>query len=172
MEWFVRAFLKASLAWLALGVTLGVAMAAHPAWALYRLAHVHMNLLGFVTMMIYGIAYHVIPRFSGHPLWSRRLAVHHWWCAQAGLAGMVTGFVLRATPGVPTEVSTVVLAGGGALSAAGAYAFALNLWRTIDGVGAAGKPPAGGARRPRERAAPALPVLPSSAAVASPARGA
>jgi len=61
MEWFVRAFLKASLAWLAMGVTLGVAMAAYPPWTVYRLAHVHMVLLGFVTMMIYGVAYHVIP---------------------------------------------------------------------------------------------------------------
>ena len=52
MEWFVKAFVKASLAWLALGVTLGVAMAAHPAWMVYRPAHAHMNLLGFVTMMI------------------------------------------------------------------------------------------------------------------------
>jgi cbb3-type cytochrome oxidase subunit 1 len=161
MEWFVRAFLKASLAWLALGVTLGVAMAAHPAWALYRLAHVHMNLLGFVTMMIYGIAYHVIPRFSGHPLWSRRLAVHHWWCAQAGLAAMVTGFALRATPGVSQAVATIVLATGGTLSAAGAYAFALNLWRTIDGAGVR-KAPGAGARRPFEPGAPALPVMAAS----------
>ena len=74
MEWFVKAFLKASLAWLALGVTLGVAMAVHPAWTVYRLPHVHVLLLGFVTMMIYGVAYHVIPRFTGAPLYSRRLA--------------------------------------------------------------------------------------------------
>ena len=30
MIWFAKAFLKASLTWLALGVTLGVAMAVHP----------------------------------------------------------------------------------------------------------------------------------------------
>ena len=72
MEWFVKAFLKASLAWLALGVTLGLAMAAHPVWTVYRAAHMHMVLLGFVTMMIYGVAYHVIPRFAGFPLHSRR----------------------------------------------------------------------------------------------------
>ncbi len=53
MDWFVNAFLKASLAWLAAGVSLGVAMAVHPAWAIYRAAHLHMNLLGFVAMMIF-----------------------------------------------------------------------------------------------------------------------
>jgi cbb3-type cytochrome oxidase subunit 1 len=130
MDWFVKAFLKASLAWLTLGVSLGVGMAAHPVWVVHRPAHVHMVLLGFVTMMIYGVAYHVIPRFSGFPLHSRRAAVAHWWVSNAGLALMVAGFAARATGasfGVP------LLASGGALSALGAYMFAYVLWRTIDG---------------------------------------
>jgi cbb3-type cytochrome oxidase subunit 1 len=130
MEWFVRAFLKASLAWLALGVTLGVAMAAHPVWTVYRLAHVHMVLLGFVTMMIFGVAYHVIPRFAGFPLRSRRGAMVHWWISNLGLTGMVIGFALRAR-GVPA--ATAVLAVGGTASALGAYLFAFLIWRTIDG---------------------------------------
>ena len=68
MEWFVRRFIRASLIWLALGNTLGLCMAAHPAWIIYRPAHVHMNLVGFVTMMIFGVGYHVVPRFTGNPL--------------------------------------------------------------------------------------------------------
>jgi Cbb3-type cytochrome oxidase, subunit 1 len=131
MDWYVRAFVKASLAWLALGVTAGVAMAVHPPWTVYRLTHVHMVLLGFVTMMIYGVAYHVLPRFSGNPLWSRRLPGWHWWSAQMGLALMVAGFVLRPITRIPVGVSTTALATGGTLSTLGAYAFALNLWQTI-----------------------------------------
>lgn len=96
MEWFVRAFVKASVAWLAAGVTLGVGMAARPAWAVYRPAHVHMVALGFVAMMIYGVAYHVVPRFSGHPLHGRRAAGWHWSAANAGLALVVAGFARRA----------------------------------------------------------------------------
>jgi cytochrome c oxidase cbb3-type subunit 1 len=130
MDWFVKAFVKASLAWLALGVTLGVAMAAAPAWVIYRPAHMHMNLLGFVTMMIYGVAYHVIPRFSGFPLHSRRLAGAHWWLSNAGLLLMVTGFALR--PSVEA-LGTPVLVAGGTLSALGAYVFVYGLWRTMDG---------------------------------------
>ena len=136
MDWFVRAFVRASVTWLAGGVTLGVAMAAHPAALAYRPAHMHMNLLGFVAMMIFGVAYHVIPRFSGAPLRSRRLAAAHWWMANAGLAAMVAGFVLRAGGWVPFPVATVVLAAGGTLSACGAYAFAFNIWRTIDAAAA------------------------------------
>ena len=132
MEWFVRAFVKASVAWLALGATLGVAMAAYPAWTVYRPAHAHMNLLGFVTMMIYGVAFHVIPRFTGNPLHDRRVAGAQWWVTNAGLALMVIGFVLRATRGVPVSLATIVLATGGTLSALGAWAFAWNIWRTIE----------------------------------------
>jgi cbb3-type cytochrome oxidase subunit 1 len=130
MTWFVKAFLKASLAWLALGVTLGVAMAAHPVWTVYRLAHVHMLLLGFVTMMIFGVAYHVIPHFVGFRLHRPRLAGSHWWIANVGLLLMASGFIARVQ--LPA-VATVVLATGGALSALGAYLFAYVIWRTIDG---------------------------------------
>lgn len=130
MDWFVKAFLKASLGWLALGVTLGLAMAIHRPWAIYRTAHMHINLLGFVAMMIAGVAYHVIPRFTGHALHSRQLAGGHWWMANAGLALMVTGFVL-APHGVTS--SGALLATGALLSAAGLYSFVFNLWRTIDG---------------------------------------
>lgn len=133
MEWHARAFLKASLAWLSLGVTLGVAMAVHPAWAIYRTAHMHMNLLGFVTMMIFGVAYHVLPRFTGHVLWSPRLPAGHWWAANVGLTLMVTGFVCRLSDGVAGQVGAALLGAGGTLSALGAYAFAYNMWRTIDG---------------------------------------
>jgi cbb3-type cytochrome oxidase subunit 1 len=130
MEWFVKAFVKASLAWLALGVTLGLAMAAHPPWTIHRAAHMHMVLLGFVTMMIYGVAYHVLPRFAGYPLHSRRLAGWHWWISNAGLALMVVGFVLRAAH---PESGTLVLATGGSLAAVGAYLFVYVIWRTVDG---------------------------------------
>ena len=130
MDWFVKAFLKSSLAWLASGVTLGIAMAVHPAWAVYRPAHLHMNLLGFVAMMIYGVGYHVLPRFSGHPLHSRSLAGIHWGAANLGLATMVAGFGLGPEPGTR---ALVLLATGGTLSAIGAYLFIFNMWRTIDG---------------------------------------
>ncbi len=132
MDWFAKAFLKASLAWLAAGVSLGIGMAVHPAWAVYRTAHLHMNLLGFVTMMIFGVAYHVIPRFTGHPLHSRRLAGMQWWLANIGLALFVAGLALLPATMYATS-ARIVVAGGGLLSALAAYAFVYNMWRTIDG---------------------------------------
>ena len=130
MEWFVKAFLKASLAWLALGVTLGLAMAAYPPWTIYRTAHMHMVLLGFVTMMIYGVAYHVIPRFAGFPLHNRRFAGVQWWLANVGLALMVVGFIVRVHVAF---AGTMILSIGGSLAALSAYIFVYLIWRTVDG---------------------------------------
>ncbi|HTI62770.1 MAG TPA: cbb3-type cytochrome c oxidase subunit I [Gemmatimonadaceae bacterium] len=130
MDWFVRAFIKASVVWLALGTLVGLAMAVHPTWTVYRTVHMHMMLLGFVTMMIYGVAYHVLPRFVGNPLHSRRAAGAHFWVANAGLTLMSAGFALRANA---SPFATALLGIGGALAGAGAYIFAYLVWRTVDG---------------------------------------
>lgn len=131
MDWFARAFVLASVFWLVLGVTLGTAMAVHPAWIIYRPVHMHMTLLGFVTMMIFGVAYHVLPRFAGRPLWSRHLPTWHVWASNSGLALMCIGFTLRASSSAEAIVAPQVLGTGGALSAFGAYLFAFNVWRTM-----------------------------------------
>ena len=155
MDWFAKAFLKASLSWLGLGVTLGLAMAVRPAWAVYRTAHLHMNLLGFVSMMIFGVAYHVIPRFTSHPLHSRRLAGVHWWMANLGLLLLAVGFATLTGSG---SFRAILLAVGGTLSAMGAYAFIYNIWRTIDGPRTVASSPA--------RATPAARQLPVGEAAA------
>lgn len=130
MDLFVRRFIRASLLWLGVGVVIGLGMALRPAWIAFRPAHMHANLLGFVSMMIFGVAYHVIPRFTGNPLHSRGLASIHLWIANAGLAGMVSGFILRI---YAFGAGTALLGTGALLSAAGAFCFIYNLWRTLDG---------------------------------------
>jgi cbb3-type cytochrome oxidase subunit 1 len=129
MDSFVRHFIKSSLAWLAGGVSLGVAMAIHPEWVIYRPAHMHMNLLGFVTMMIFGVGYHLLPRLGGSPLKWKRLPVFHLWIGNLGLALMVVGFILR--PSIQAT-GQIILAAGGVCAATGALAFVVNIWRTLD----------------------------------------
>jgi cbb3-type cytochrome oxidase subunit 1 len=139
-----RMFVVAGLLWLCGGTTMGLAMAIMPHWVIYRPAHVHMNLVGFVSMIIFGVGYQILPRMMGYGLFSPRLALVHWGLANAGLALMVTGFFLR-----PAHTAgTGILVAGGILQAAGAYAFAYNLLRSM--------------KRPRElrSAAPATRPLP------------
>ena len=129
MDWFVKAFIRASLAWFALGIILGLIMAAHPPWVAYRPAHAHMNVVGFLTMMVFGVGYQLLPRLFGHALYSRRLAVAHWWLANGGLAGMVVGFFLQPHVG---PRSAPITATGGLLFSLGALGFVYNLWRTFN----------------------------------------
>src|ERR1035437_7385613 len=102
MDWFVKAFVKASVIWLPIGVILGVGMASVPAGAADRGVCVRAMLLGFVTMFISGVAYHVLPRFCGRPLWSARAAHWHWWLGNAAVCVMVAGFWLPAA-GLPSD---------------------------------------------------------------------
>lgn len=129
MDWFAKVFIRASLLWFIAGITLGLAMAIHPAWVMYRPAHAHMNLVGFVVMMIFGVGYQMLPRFFGHPIHSRNLAVAHIWLANVGLAALVAGFIL--SPHIGAEAIPVTAAGG-TLWALGAYGFVYNMWRTFD----------------------------------------
>lgn len=133
MEWFVKAFIRASLAWFTLGIAFGLAMAVYPAWVIYRPAHAHMGVVGFITMMIFGVGYQLLPRLFGFGLHSRGLAIAHWWLANVGLATMVTGFVLAPHIG---PRSAPVTATGGSLFALGAFSFVYNMWRTFNAADA------------------------------------
>ncbi len=151
METFVRRFIRASLVWLGIGVLIGISMAFWPNEALvYRPAHVHANLLGFVSMMIFGVAYHVVPRFTGNPLHSRRLPALHFVVANAGLALLVGGWVGRV---VWSGLGASAVQLGAAFSAIGAFLFIFNVWRTLEPVRRTPAPGASGLRTSRGSAA-------------------
>jgi heme/copper-type cytochrome/quinol oxidase subunit 1 len=145
MEDFVRHFIRSSLVWLGTGVLLGIWMAVDPGGALvYRAAHMHANLLGFVSMMIFGVAYHVLPRFAGQPLRSRKAALTHLVLANAGLAAMVAGFMTRLSS---YGVGTALLIAGALLSGTGAFLFIANIWATLEAPRSVAMPAAAGRGR-------------------------
>lgn len=129
MDPFVRRFIKASLGWLGFGVLLGIVMAFAPHTIAYRPAHVHANLLGFVSMMIFGVAYHIMPRFAGTQLHSAQLASLHFAVGNAGLVMMVGGWIGSAHA---LRGSAYVLRGGALLMAIGVFIFIYNIWRTLE----------------------------------------
>jgi cbb3-type cytochrome oxidase subunit 1 len=79
-------------------------------------------LVGFVGMMIFGVGLHVLPRFTGHELFSERLADVQFWIANIGLVAMVSGWLAGAH---------TVAAAGGALLWLGFALFALNVVLTV-----------------------------------------
>jgi cbb3-type cytochrome oxidase subunit 1 len=129
MDIYTRAFIRSSLVWLGIGLLIGLSMAMWPGSHLvYIPAHTHANLLGFLSMMVFGVAYHILPRFSGRPLVSPALARAHVWIANIGLALQVGGFLIRPQWRVPGMIGVAV---GGTLSAIGGFCFIYNIWRTV-----------------------------------------
>ena len=131
MDWYVRWFVRSSLAWLGVGGLLGLFMTLDPAAFAYRTAHLHALVAGFVTMMIFGVAYHVMPRFAGRPLHRPSWAALHYWLANGGLLLLTAGWVVRAH-GV--GASAWLLPAGGFVSGAGALLFIVNIWVTVGAV--------------------------------------
>lgn len=87
--WFIRV----AMSYFIIATGMGVLMLTWPWWTrTYIPGHAHLNLLGWISMTIYGVAYHIIPRFSGRPLYSNRLAWLHFYLANIGLIGMVLFF--------------------------------------------------------------------------------
>lgn len=129
MLWYIKAFIRASLLWFAGGVVLGVGIAVHPPWLIYRPAHAHMNVVGFLTMLVFGVGYHLLPRLFGHPLYSPRLAIAHLFLANLGLALLVAGFFVQPHAAVAGRWLTGT---GGILFALGAIFWVWNLWHTFD----------------------------------------
>ena len=133
MEWFIKAFIRSSLLWFTVGILFGVAMAVHPVWVIYRPAHAHMTVVGFITMLVFGVGYQLLPRLFGAPLYSRRLAVAHLYCANVGLLGIVAGFLIRPSNAIGSEWTAGT---GGSIFALGAAFWVYNLWRTFNAADA------------------------------------
>ncbi len=130
MSGITKAFIKASLIYFAIGSTLGAAILFRPEWMVsFRFPHVHLNLVGAFGMLIFGVAYHILPRFSGRMLWSERLALFHLWASNIGLLTMILAYPLSLVGNFPS-LHWLTLLGGGLLLLA-IYGFVYNIWRTV-----------------------------------------
>lgn len=112
---------RAAFAALAGGLALGVTFALHrPLGAALRPLHAELNVWGFVSLLIYGVGLHIVPRFAARPLRWPRLAAALSVAAPAGVALAAVGWwaVWRRWP-----AGQAVLLAGGALEAAAALAF-------------------------------------------------
>jgi len=89
MDRYMKAFVFMSMLYLLVGAFLGIHLAWGVATLQVRFAHVHLNLMGFMAMMIFGVGYFILPRFSGRALrWPGLVAVH-FWSSNLSLVGMV-----------------------------------------------------------------------------------
>ncbi|WP_110517675.1 hypothetical protein [Herpetosiphon llansteffanensis] len=94
--------IRAAVFYLAVGIGFGMSFAFDRALgAQLRPIHVESNLAGFATILIYGMAYFMLPRFMGRPLglagianWQVFLAISAVLLIDLGWAGLVAGVAL------------------------------------------------------------------------------
>ncbi len=122
-------FIFAGLAYLVIGVTLGILFFIIPETRGLKLVHTHLNLVGFVLFTIFGIAYHILPRFRGNPLHSEKLAWWQFWLANVGLVGLLVSLGLGAY--APFDGLRIVQAVFGAILALSIYLFVYNMFKTM-----------------------------------------
>jgi cbb3-type cytochrome oxidase subunit 1 len=93
MDMFVKNFIAMSMVYLAVASFLGVGMLASPKLLTLKFVHSHLMLLGWVSMMIYGVGYHILPRFAGKLIKKPGLCELQFWMANIGLVGMLAFYV-------------------------------------------------------------------------------
>ncbi len=91
-----------------------------------RLAHIHLNLLGFVTLTIIGTMHNLFPTILNAPLHSPLLARLTFFLMPAGIVLLIGGFLA-------TSLWTQIAAGG--LLIVGVLVYAYNIVRTWLGAG-------------------------------------
>src|SRR5512137_2600250 len=95
METFVRRFIIMSIVYLGVAAIVGIAMLGSEKAMALKFVHSHLNMLGWVSMMIYGVGYHILPRFMGRQLYSTKLGEAQFWMANIGLVVMLLFYTIN-----------------------------------------------------------------------------
>ena len=112
MDRFVRNFIIVSIIYLGISSILGICMLWNQSLMSLKFVHSHLNMLGWVSMMIYGVGYHVLPRFSGRPLKYPKMGELQFWTANLGLIGMLSFYSVNIyTPNPVYNAGSIIFGG-------------------------------------------------------------
>lgn len=141
MYTLVRRYIKTAIAFLAIGLALGGWMIARrELWSEYPntylvSAHTHALFVGFVMMMILGVALWLFPRPDRtDDRYDPGVAEAAYWLLTAGTAARIAGELVRAT-GVSAAWLRLGIVVAGFLQIAGIGTFFYTMWNRIRPVG-------------------------------------
>ncbi|MDP3110908.1 MAG: cbb3-type cytochrome c oxidase subunit I [Thermodesulfovibrionales bacterium] len=129
MDRFVKNFIVMSIVYLAIASILGVFMIARPSLLLLKFVHSHLMLIGWVSMMIYGVGYHILPRFAGKLIKSKTMAELQFWLANIGLVGMLGFYTLGIYN--PSDLYKGLIIASGAVEVLSIFLFFYNMIATL-----------------------------------------
>ncbi|MDQ1849240.1 hypothetical protein Q9299_13165 [Gemmobacter fulvus] len=118
-----RNFLLIGTVYLLVGIGLGSHMGASGDHSLSPV-HAHINLLGFVLMAVFGLAYRVLPAMA-----AGALGRAHFWLHQIGALVLLLALFLMMSGRVAAESIGPVFPLAELAILAGVLCFLVNLWR-------------------------------------------
>lgn len=122
-------FTAISVVYLIIGCPLGVFFLLRPDYIPYlRPVHVHINLIGFISIMIFGVSYHMFPRFAAKPLFSVRMGKIQFWFANIGVIGMALCWWFFEAGDVVRWAGFLTFA---AIEGVAAVLYIYNCWKTL-----------------------------------------
>ena len=144
MHSLVRRYLKTGIVFLTVGLLIGIWMMAerdllgHYPGTYERSAHTHAILVGFVMMMILGVALWLFPRPAKEDArYTPQLAEAAYWLVTVGTAARIAGELARPFTGA-LGVRVVTFAAG-LLQVIGLGVFFYTMWSRIRPVGSAAR---------------------------------
>ena len=140
MYTLVRRYIKTAILFLGVGLALGGwMMVRRELWNMapssYMIsAHTHAIFVGFVMLMILGVALWMFPRpEKGDTRYSPRAAEGAYWLVSIGTAGRVAGELARPATSAPALRWAILLCGAAQIG--GIALFFVNMWPRIRPVG-------------------------------------
>ena len=116
--------MKIAVIYFIIGVLLGLFLSVTHLMNLTSV-HIHLNLLGWTSLAIAGLLYHLVPMLETTPA-----ARWHFWLHNIGLPVMMFAIVLGAATEIPTFYLLATI--GGVITILGILCFIINVLRNID----------------------------------------
>jgi cbb3-type cytochrome oxidase subunit 1 len=131
MNKLARLFIKTSLVYLAFSTILGVLITIGPG---YSFMHSHFALIGWVSFMLFGLAYESIPRYTSRALYSKKLGIIQFWLANIALIGLSLSYpfmrmyMLKEKDSSDAATAVIIF---GLIEAISCFIFIYNIWKSM-----------------------------------------
>lgn len=124
-------FIKAALIYLAISTILGVLITIGPG---YSFMHSHLALIGWVSFLLFGLAYLLLPQYTGNPLFSERLGLIQFWLANIGLIGLSLSYPfmrMYMLKELDYSLARTMVILFGTVEAISVFMFIYNIWKSM-----------------------------------------
>jgi cbb3-type cytochrome oxidase subunit 1 len=129
MDRFVKGFIVMSVVYLGVAAVMGIVMLSNQNVMALKFVHSHLNMLGWVSMMIYGVGYHILPRFMGRALYSNKIGEAQFYLANISLITLLLFYALNVY--YPSDLYRTITVVSGAVQALTIFLFLYNMLMTL-----------------------------------------